>query len=142
MSVSTLLRLHSGVKILAKKLRGQMGERIRTCPLRGNEEISASYGRVRVSMMFEDNSAGRRHLQELNSIPHSDETLDMIHGIPMWSIEIMEDRIELPHFHSNYVGYIAMDQIIRCLDEPDKLFSDKGSMEIIGSIRRLAWELD
>jgi hypothetical protein len=31
-----------------------------------------------------------------------------------------------------------MDQIVRKLQNPDNLYSDKGSMEIIGTMRRLA----
>jgi hypothetical protein len=58
----------------------------------------------------------------------------------MWNIEILEEKKEFPQYHSSFVGYIAMDLIMRDLDGPEKIFSDKGSMEIIGSIRRLARE--
>jgi hypothetical protein len=83
-------------------------------------------------MRFEDNSMGRRHLQELNSIPYNEEYQIMTRSIPMWNIEIMEDRKELPIYHTSYVGYIAMDQIIRDLDVPEKSSPTREVWKLLG----------
>jgi hypothetical protein len=53
--------------------------------------------------------------------------------------EIQEDEDELPSQLSIYSGYVAMDQIIRGTESPENIYSSRGSMEVIGSIRKLAW---
>jgi len=64
--------------------------------------------------------------------------LSIVVDIPMCKIEIQEDTEELPSQHSSYSGYVSMDQIMRHTDCPENIYSYKGSMEVIGSIRRLA----
>ena len=69
---------------------------MRTCPIRGDEDIVGQLGRVKISLEFGEDSRGRRNLVDLNSLPDKEEFLDDIDDIPMWRIEIREDKDELP----------------------------------------------
>ena len=63
---------------------------MRTCPIRGNENIKGQCGRVKISLKIDDDARGRRSLIELNSIPDGEDFLSVVEDIPVWEITISE----------------------------------------------------
>ena len=107
---------------------------MRTCPIRGDENIKGQCGRVKISLKIDDDARGRRSLIELNSIPDGDDFLSVVEDIPIWEIMILEEVSEAQVQQTIYSGFVAMDQIIRNTPIPENIYSSRGSMEVIGSI--------
>jgi hypothetical protein len=51
-SISTLLRIHKSTRVLARSIKAQIGEEMRACPIRGDEDIVGQSGRVKISLEF------------------------------------------------------------------------------------------
>jgi hypothetical protein len=65
--------------------------------------------------------------------------MNILEDIPIWEIMIAEGNSESQIQQTIYSGYVAMDQIIRDTRAPESIYSARGSMEVIGSIRKLVW---
>jgi hypothetical protein len=103
-SISTFIRIHRSTRGLARCIKSQIGEKMRTCPIRGDEGIKGHNGRVKVSLKISDDARGRRSLIELNSIPDGDDYLNVLEDIPIWEVRIAEESSEVQMQQTIYSG--------------------------------------
>ena len=96
---------------MAIKLKIQFGLLNTTCPIRGNEGITGSSGRVRVCMRIGEDGESRRKLSDLNMLT-LDEHFDVaLEEIGIWEVEFRHDEKEYQIPTNAYSGYVALDQL-------------------------------
>ena len=61
-----------------------------------------------------------------------------IMNLPIWRVQVRHLAAENENQTDGYDGYLAIDQVMRNMPHSCKLRSGQGSMEVVGSIRKIA----